>query len=214
MLADWELFQMAREHEKTEARQHHWFSLSASAASLHRVFSPFIKPIFPLLGISPSLFHSDTEHHLLSAAPPSSWYTSPSYFTCQLYWSAQLLQDLHTVLTQMLVIAPYGCVCLRERNCEFDWQWQAWLAWILICCTHIWAFVFSPSGFCPLWVQISTYGLFGLWEYWGLSNWCPVYPVSFCHFIYLFICLFISVSECIILTRVLKDQSTVDGKII
>lgn len=106
---------MAREHEKTEARQHSWFSLSASAASLHRVFSSFIKPIFPLVGISPSLFHSDTEHHLLSAAPPSSWYTSPSYFTCQLYWSAQLLQDLHTVLTQMLVIAPYG-VCVWERG--------------------------------------------------------------------------------------------------
>lgn len=56
----------------------------------------------------------------LQPIPLSSWYTSLSYFTCQLYWSAQLLQDLHTVLTQFLVMTWHGFVfvkvCVWERK--------------------------------------------------------------------------------------------------
>lgn len=123
--------------------------ISKAASLIHTVCQCWVSPmgflflhqiIFPLLCISPSLSHPDTEHHLLSAHPPPPILI---HFFVLLHLSALLISSAFTglqfslqdtVLTQMLVAASCG-VWERgtARNSEFDWQWLAWLAWILIC---------------------------------------------------------------------------------
>lgn len=91
-------------------------------------------PITPSSSFFNLLFlcHTDIKHSV-QPIPLSPWYTSLSDFTCQLYWSAQLLQDLHTVLTKLLVTTWHEFVNVfekeKERQRKADWQRrQAWLA--------------------------------------------------------------------------------------